>query len=257
MMHWRETSDRLVDTLVQTAPERAEAVSFDDLDRLPRPVSRYLRAVLREGEPLVRLARFTQTGTLCTNESKDKWSPFEARQIATPTLPGFVWDAKIRLAPLIHVQVRDAYVGGTASGQVSLLSVIPLDRAEGGAELNAGALHRFLAEAVWYPTALLPRPGLSWTPIDEHRALATLADHGTTVSLEFRFNDADEVSAVYAPGRYRKVGRRYELTPWEGHFSKYEERNRMRVPLYGEVGWYLSGGWRPAWEGRVTEIEYE
>lgn len=87
--------------------------------------------------------------------------------------------------------------------------------------------------------------------------MANLTDHGTSVSLKFRFNDADEVSTVYANGRYRKAGQRYELTPWEGHVSKYEVRDEMRVPMEGEVGWYLSGKWQPVWKGRVTDMRYE
>ncbi len=118
-------------------------------------------------------------------------------------------------------------------------------------------MHRYLAEAVWYPTALLPRAGLQWTPIDDRKALATLTDQGTSVALEFRFNAADEVSGVYAAGRYRKVGRRYQLTPWEGHFTRYQVRDGMRVPIEGEVGWYLSGEWQPVWSGTLTDLRYE
>lgn len=49
--------------------------------------------------------------------------------------------------------------------------------------LSRGALQRYLAEAVWFPTALLPREGLKWTAVDDSTALATLTDSGITVSL--------------------------------------------------------------------------
>jgi hypothetical protein len=62
---------------------------------------------------------------------------------------------------------------------------------------------------------------------------------------------------VYTPGRYRKIGPRYELTPWEGHFSKYEERDQMRVPTEGEVGWYLQERWEPVWRGKVIDMRYQ
>jgi hypothetical protein len=42
---------------------------------------------------------------------------------------------------------------------------------------------------------------LRWTPIDNTKALATLTADGVTVSLEFRFNEAGEVSAIFSPGR--------------------------------------------------------
>lgn len=254
---WRENSDELVGRLVHANLPRARVVSFKDFDRLPRPVARYFRTTLREGQPFVRLARFTQSGQLRTSETSDKWSPFEANQTVTPSSPGFIWDARVRAAPLIHVRVRDSYVAGAASGQVSLQSTLPLDQDPGGVELNTGALHRFLAEAVWYPTALLPDAGVQWTPVSDRKALATLADHEISVSLEFRFNDANEVSGVYSPGRYRKTSHGYELTAWEGHFAKYEDRDKLRIPTEGEVGWYLSGEWRPVWQGKVSDMTYE
>jgi hypothetical protein len=235
----------------------ARGVSFEGFNRLPAPVGRYLRASLAEGRPLVRIAHLRQVGRLRIGDTSERWFPFCADHRATPLSIGFTWDARVRLAPLIHADVRDSYEGGTGAGKVTLLSIIPLGRDRGGIELNSGALHRFLAEAVWYPTALLPGPGLSWSPIDDRKALATLTDHGISVSLQFHFNDADEVSAVYASERYRKTGRGYEPTAWEGHFRKYERRDGMRVPLEGEVGWYLSGQWRSAWQGRIVELSYQ
>jgi hypothetical protein len=235
----------------------SDRVSLETLDRLPSPVARYFRRVLKEGQARIHRVRFRQSGTLRTNEASDKWSRFTASQTATATSPGFVWNAKVRLAPFLWVRVRDAYVDGIASGRVSLLSAITLEAARGGAELNSGALHRYLAEAVWYPTALLPGSDLQWTPIDDQRARATLSDHGTSVALEFRFNQADEVTAVYAPGRYRKTGKRYELTPWEGHFSNYGVKDGIRVPLEGEVSWHLSGQRQPVWRGKLADLHYD
>ena len=108
------------------------------------------------------------------------------------------------LAPLLHLRVRDALLEGRGGGRVDLLSAIKLGADADRPELNAGALHRFLAEAVWYPTALLPSDRLAWSPIDERKALATLTSHGTTVSLEFHFNREGEVAAVYTPQRWAR-----------------------------------------------------
>lgn len=112
---------------------------------------------------------------------------------------------------------------GSGSGHVSLVSAIPLASDSGSMELNSGALHRYLAESVWYPTALLPSKALHWSHTDGNRALATLSDAGQTVSLEFRFNEAGEVSGVYSPGRWQKVKGNFRQTPWEGRFRSYRE----------------------------------
>ncbi len=42
---------------------------------------------------------------------------------------------------------------------------------------------------------------------------------------------------------------------WEGHFRDYELRCGMRVPSYGEVGWYVGDVWQPVWQGRITAYD--
>jgi hypothetical protein len=81
----------------------------------------------------------------------------------------------------------------------------------------------------------------AWTSIDENTALATLTDGTSTVSLEFRFSEAGEVTSTYSPGRWSRSGAGYRLVPWEGHFRDYREHAGMRIPFYGEVGWYSDG----------------
>ncbi|OLB11735.1 MAG: hypothetical protein AUH10_09265 [Gammaproteobacteria bacterium 13_2_20CM_66_19] len=171
-------------------------------------------------------------------------------------MPGFLWNATVRTPLALHLRILDAYLGGEGSGRVSLMSVLPIAADTGVAELNAAALHRFLAEAAWYPTALLPACGVHWSAISDHAALATLTDRGLTVSLEFRFNDSGEVTGIYTPSRYRRIGNAYQPEPWEGRFARYERRAGMRIPTFGEVGWYDAHEWRAAWRGELLHADY-
>jgi hypothetical protein len=123
--------------------------------------------------------------------------------------------------------------------------------------MSSGALHRYLAEAVWYPTALLPRANLVWTPRDDARAVATLTDAGTTVSLEFRFDEAGQVAAVFAEGRWGAFGGTYVKLPWVGRFGEYRRMDGMLVLTRGEAEWCWSGEWTTVWEGRITSAAYE
>jgi hypothetical protein len=202
------------------------------------------------------LVRLRQRGVLRTDTTSQRWMRFDAEQLAAPGAIGFVWDARVAVAPLLHVRVRDAYVEGTGAGHVSMLSAFRIASATDTPEMNSGSLHRFLAEAVWCPVALLPGPSLRWSPIDASRALATLTDHGTSVSLEFRFAEAGEVTGVYTPARWGTFGGAYEQRPWEGHFRDYACINGVRVPTEGDVGWYVDGEWRAAWEGTILEFDF-
>lgn len=145
----------------------------------------------------------------------------------------------------------------SSARQVSLLSAFNVSADAGTPEMNSGSLHRFLAEAVWYPTALLPSSKLQWSPIDASSALATLTEGGISVSLEFRFAETGEVTGIYTPARWGTFSGGYEEHPWEGHFRNYEQRHGMWVPNEGDVGWYVGGDWHAVWKGTVAGYTIE
>jgi hypothetical protein len=116
---------------------------------------------------------------------------------------------------------------------------------------------RFLAEAVWYPTALLPSQGVVWEALDDSQARATLSDGPTTVTLVFHFDAQGLIDTVRAEGRYRDVDGTQVATPWQGHFWDYQVRDGMLVPLEGEVEWLIDEDPKPYWRGRIDQVEYE
>lgn len=262
---WETATERLVRRLLMgrggTAPEAT--VSFQVLDPLPGPVQRYFRRVLRDGQPCIRSARVRQAGQFRSKESADiqaGWQPFEAVQVFTAEPPGFVWDARIRMAPFANVWARDGYVGGRASMLGSLLAAVPVVHADDGAELRAGALQRYLAESVWFPTALLPSDRLTWTPMNDFHARATLSDGETSVALEFEFGPTGEIVASYTPGRLRAAsdGTGEHVTlPWGSRYRRYEDREGIRVPLESEAYWVVGGLEQPYYRGYNVETEYE
>ena len=236
------------------AAQGAAARTSDPLGNVPAPVARYLRMALPVPKQILEV-RIRQIGTLRTDVSSERWMPFEAEHIVVPPATGFVWNARVRVAPLLHVRVRDALIEGRGSGQVSLLSAFTVSADADTPEMNSGSLHRYLAEAVWYPTALLPTSQLRWTEIDATRALATLTKEGDSVSLEFRFAATGEVTGIYTPARWGTFPEGYRQVPWEGHFRNYRGRDGVFVPTEGDVGWYVDDQWHAVWKGTVTAFE--
>jgi hypothetical protein len=236
------------------ADSTATRARSQEIADLPPPVGRYLRMALPSSRSIQQL-HMRQTGRLRTDATVDRWMPFEAEHIVVPAANGFVWNARVKVAPFVHVRVRDALIGGEGAGEVNLLSAFTVSSASGGIEMNSGSLHRYLAEAVWYPTALLPSSALRWTDIDATRALATLTSYGVSVSLEFRFAESGEVTGIYTPARWGAFEGGYRQLPWEGHFRDYRERSGVVVPSEGDVGWHIENQWRAVWEGAVVSYE--
>jgi hypothetical protein len=238
-------------------------VSFQRLGPLPAPVERYLRAVLQDGQPFIRSARLTQTGEFRMRETPDPeagWRRFEATEQVTTEPPGFVWDARIRMAPFLFVRARDAYIGGHASMQGTMLGIFTVVQGADDTQLRTGALLRYLAESVWFPTALLPRDWLRWIPIDGSHARATLIDGETSATLDFEFGPNDEIIGCYTQDRPRPASSPrsgYVTLPWGGRYRRYDERGGVRVPLEAEVYWVVEGKEQPYYRGRNLRIEYD
>lgn len=233
---------------------KQETFSPASLEQVPPRVARYFRRALHEGQPLAVSALATQEAAFFINGA---WRPLTATQHFAASPPAFVWDASIHMAPLVAVHVRDSYIGGRGSMRATMFGVYTLADQEGVPELNAGALQRYLGEAVWLPTVLLPGHGVTWAAVDDSSAIASLTDGLTSVSLRFLF-DADDRIIEVSGDRYAEEEEkgRYRLRPWRVRCGDHQERSGMLIPLSCEVAWLAPEGPQPYWRGRITAIEY-
>ena len=132
-------------------------------------MQRYLRAVLRDGQPIVTGARLQQSGRFNLAADGDRWVPFTARQWVATRRPGFVWDARVALAPGLTVHVHDAYVAGEGLLQPAVAGLVGLAGQRGGGDIAVGvalatacawvieaaALGLFLSFLMWLVGTLL------------------------------------------------------------------------------------------------------
>jgi hypothetical protein len=253
----RSTAEAVKRLLPAPAASDAEVFKRDQLEGLPNPVVRYFEFALTSGQALIRTVRVEQTGRFRTGGFGAPWSSLTAVQHFATHPPGFVWDATIRTAPFLSVRVRDAYIGGAGSMQGKLASLITVVDQKDRPELDAGALHRYLAEAVWFPTALLSSQGITWEAIDDTTARATLRHSGTSASLDFHFGENGAIVRGYTPERYREVEGEYVPTPWACSYRRYAPVDGMMVPMEGEVEWVLPEGRLSYCRVRIQAIEHE
>ncbi len=255
---WRIATNRMHASLEkERRPVQPGVYNPEELNGLPVPVQRYFRSVFKNGQPMILAVDLTQSGTFNTGEREEQWKPFTASQHVITDRPGFDWEARIQMAPMVSAKVHDAYIAGEGILHASLFGLVPLARMRGTPEAAQGELMRFLAESAWYPTALMPGYGVQWEAVDDHSARATLEDGKTRVTMLFHFNKDNLIEYVRSEMRPRMVGEKVVPTPWEGRWSNYEMRDGMLIPLEGEVAWILPEGRRPYFRGRIGNIAYE
>jgi len=214
----RKTNDIRARMQAANLPVTLGRYSEREIVGLPPLVRQYFRAVLQDGQAIVSGARLSQEGRF--RPDMDEWRPFTATQFVTTRPPGFDWDARISMAQ--------------------------------------GELLRYLAESVWYPTALLPSQGVRWESMDDSNAKATLTNGATTVALEFCFDSDGLITSFKATSRCRGVIDGVpEFAPWNGRFWAYEDRDGLRIPLEGEVAWQMPAGYSPYCRVRITDINHE
>ncbi len=237
-------------------PMRSAFFDSSQVEDVPQPVRTYLSKVLRENQPLIQAVKIEQRGSFNMGQTDANWKRFSANQFVTTNPPSFLWDARIRVAPLVDAFVKDAYMEGRGILEAKLLGLIKLVNVSSTPELDRAELMRYLGEAVWFPTALLPTQGVNWQAMDDSHAIATISFMNTEAKLLFEFDKENLVSSVYADTRAMISGKEIKFAAWQGRFWNYHMRDGMLIPLEGEVAWIIEGKRLPYWRGRIEKIEY-
>lgn len=221
---------------------------------LPAAVERYFAFALPPGQRRVVSARFVQRGVMRTDAGA-AWKTFRAIETFTTRSIGYSWRASLRLGPFVSLAICDGYADGKGSSDAKIAGLLSVGHLSATPEVNAASLVRYLAEAPWLPTALLPSGGVAWTSLGPGLARGTLVDGGTTVWIDAEFATTGELLRS-STMRYRAVGRGTTLTPWTGTYSRYARRGGMMIPLAAEVSWGSPAGDVACWRGEITEASY-
>ncbi|MBU7006914.1 DUF6544 family protein [Phosphitispora fastidiosa] len=241
-----------VKALFNNIGDKKEIVRETDLEGLPHSVQNWLERSQVIGKERIKTVYLKQKGLMRTTED-GKWMPAEAKQYFRVDEPGFIWTAKIRIAPAVYLAGRDKYYEGKGHMLIKLLSLIPIADSK-GEEIDQGTLLRYMAEMPWFPTAALSNY-IKWEEVDFNRARAIMSYGGVTASGVYEFNEKGEVVSFTA-NRYREVNGSFVLQDWGGLTREYREFNGIRIPNKTDVVWKPETGDFTWYKLEVTEIEY-
>lgn len=216
------------------------------LANLPAPVQRYFRHVLKPGQPYLRTIRLRHDGQFKTDLKKD-WMSITGEEYFLANQPGYIW-----IGHTTWFSACDQYVAGRGSLTARLLGVLPVVRGS-GPSYDQGELLRWLAEAVWFPTSLLPGGRAIWAAVDADSATLTLTDYGQTVSCRMDFNKRGEIVRCQA----QRYSDEMHIETWVGHFADYRDWHGLRAPTHIEAAWVIQGEEKPYARFILREIGYD
>lgn len=209
-------------------PAQPGVFSPGELDGLPEPVLRYLTAAVAPGTPLARTARIRMHGTIRIG----RWLPFRAHEVISPHT-GFVWSARAAAV----ITGSDRYVDGAGLADWRLAGLVPVMHAE-GSDVTLSAAGRSGGEAVWVPTALLPRFGVTWTAESDRRITARFAVGDAPIALHLRIDTCGRaVSLVFPRWGDPKGTGKWDCHPFGGDFTDHRTFGGVTVPAAGRIGW--------------------
>ena len=181
-----------------------------------------------------------------------RWAPFTAEETVEVRRSGFVWEARIRTARLMTVQVTDAYENGHGWAMAKIAGV-PVKSGK-GPEYDKGEMQRYLASLT--PPALVNHPHLAWTAIEPNILQVKDATDPTGTTVDFVVDEEGRPVEMRAQ-RPMTVGKTTVRTPWSALGTLHREWNGMRMPTVREAVWHLPEGSFTYFRSEVTAISAE
>lgn len=224
----------------------------EDLADLPEPVQRSLRRTGAIGRDIPKLVTIRQQGRIRSSIAT-RWLRFKATQTYDVAAPGFRWDARLKVAGVTVGRAIDVLEAGKGGMRVRLLGLLKVLDAS-GPEIDQGSLLRWLQESMFFP-AVWATPLITWEPVDDRRAVATVSAGAQTVNGEFRFDAEGRLVDFYAD-RYRTTDDGYQLTGWSTPLQDHRRCNGLEVPGGGAGVWHLEDGEFEYVQIRLTKLAY-
>lgn len=207
-----------------------------EIDGLDAPVRRHLTQAIAVGTPLAQGARLRMHGSI----KLGRWLPFRADQVLSPR-EGFIWAARIAGV----IAGSDQYLDHVGAMTWKLCGLVTVEHAE-GPDVSRSAAGRGGAEAIWIPTATLPRYGVRWSAQDDthitaHHQLTghhpledtaldvhyTLGADGAVRDVVFqRWGDPDQTGT-------------WAWHPFGGEFTGWWTFDGLTIPSSGRMGWHF------------------
>lgn len=249
----RRADNEAREVLSSAELDQKDIIQQSALKGLPLCVQNWMQRSGVVGQEKIHTVRLIQKGRMRLKPDK-AWMPIEAVQYINVDKPGFVWKARVKMAPLIYLQGKDRYFNGHGSMQIKLFSLLTVVNSQLSEEMDQSTLVRYLAEMMWYPSAALNKY-INWEEVNANSARATMCWQGVKASMLFNFNeDGDVINSMAS--RYQEVKGKFILNDWGGVPREYRVFKGIRLANKSDVVWIYTNGDFNWLQIEVTDIDF-
>jgi len=228
---------------------------------LTRPMSSHLPPIVQKwlansnaiGKEMVYNVVLEQDLQMLMKPEQKEWKKAKAQQYFTVDPPAFIWSVDLKMNPWLKVVGRDKFEMGQGEMTIKMLSFLSMAQVKNDAKVNQATLQRYLAETVWFPSAVLS-PYIEWEPINDTTAQATMRYKGTKGSGTFHF-DENGYFKKFVAMRYKDANDTMP-TEWTVTAIKTDERKGLKIPVELKADWKSADSTWTWLKLKISDIHY-
>ncbi len=245
--------------LSNATPYDPGTVTKEEVDKLPKPVQKFLEYSGTIGKKKFKNVRLEQKGALRTHftdkwrhEERSRWLPFKAVQFISTNPPGFVWYATIK-----SFKSADVLMDGKGTISTNNMGFKKNDHIA-GKEVDEGSLLRFIAEMIWFPTAMV-NDYITWEAINDTSAKATIKVQDKSVSGTFIFDKEGKIINFIGERHFHAKEDHHIPGKWETPVEKYKEVSGIKIPSFVKGIWDFDDDTKQLLfsESFISDVQYD
>lgn len=251
----KSTYEQQVREVVAASPPSGDVITETDIAPLPDPVQRFLRSHGYVGRgPFANAEVVWSESQIRMGRDRD-WLDLRTRQFNSVPTPTRLAYMRARLFGVVPFEGMDTYTHGAGRMRMVLLKRFTLgdDR---GSEMDQSAAVTLLAEALLVPGYVLASY-ITWEPMDDASARATIRYRDTEASGVFHFDQAGDFVRFTTEDRYAAAKDGPRHVPWSAEVTEYATADGIRFPRAMHGIWHYEDGDFEYFRGRIEAIRYD
>ncbi len=232
-----------------------EVFTEKDISNLPEPVQRYFRYCGYIGKEKITNAKIVWDDVNFKMSSNKPWVRIKYEQynfVSDPSRFAYIYTKMFGLIPF---EGRDKYLDGRGNMLGRIAKRITLFDVK-GAEINISAAVTYLSESLIVPACALQKY-ISWAPIDQNHAKASIEYNGVKAEGVFTFDDDGRLTKFETEERYMDTGNgKSEKHKWTVVVDSYIEKGNIKISSKAKAIWNLPDGDYEYFNGTIMDILY-